>query len=710
MRPLALFLALLSIRPMPAQVTTCPYYMTPTPSVLLNDGSNSLRLEVYAGPTATDVRWQIPAQSPLSVQGSAPCQAQGPEFVLKDDGTQGDRVAGDKIFTIDMVRYRRPGEGICTGQQFRDQNAMDGFQNVRIGTLTLTTPTGPITLDSTFNFTTFFLLDANAYQSLEQVTPVSSTRQQTGWVMNVRDDNLSLEKGMGNVPAGSVSLTTAIPLLSSFLPDNYDFRVLVSTNETLCSSRTTGLHLSVRSSATGIGASPFDRSATYQAGPRLQGVTMIAYQGITSTAVFYHETNHQWGASLSSIGLSDSGAHWLQNTSVGGSLGSCSWTDNGDGTFTSLGAPRPTRDNADLELYLSGFIPSSDVQPVYIASNTNQNFCVARTKILGPFRKVTIDDIVGQYGPRIPAPATSQREFKMATVIVSANRLLNPLEMTFYSRMAQVFEGATVETASDPPLAWPQFTRNTSTLNLKLDSFGGPFLRAIGVVHGASAVGGRVAAGEVIVIYGSGLGPATLAGLQLDANGLVAKQVAGTRVLFDGVAAPIIYSSAGQLSVVVPYSIAGKSFVSVQVEYQGVLSDVIALPVAAANPGIFTQNLSGKGPGAILNQDYQLNTSANPAAKGSVIQVYGTGEGQTTPPGVDGLVNASMFPHTTAMVTATIDGVNADVKYAGAAPQALSGLLQVNVVVPVGVRSGEAPIQIKIGAASSSAGVTVFVQ
>jgi uncharacterized protein (TIGR03437 family) len=74
------------------------------------------------------------------------------------------------------------------------------------------------------------------------------------------------------------------------------------------------------------------------------------------------------------------------------------------------------------------------------------------------------------------------------------------------------------------------------------------------------------------------------------------------------------------------------------------------------------------------------------------------------------MVNASVFPHTTAMVTATIEGVAAQVLYAGAAPQALSGLLQVNVVVPAGVRSGEVPIQIKIGAASSSAGVTVFVQ
>src|SRR5262249_5531363 len=161
-----------------------------------------------------------------------------------------------------------------------------------------------------------------------------------------------------------------------------------------------------------------------------------------------------------------------------------------------------------------------------IASTTNQSFCNAGAKITGPFKKVTIDDIVAQYGARTPAPTSSQKDFKMGTVVVSANRLLTPLEMTFFSRVAQVYEGNTTETASDPPLAWSRFTRGKSTVNLRLDSSTGPFVRSIGFVHGAAAVGGRVAPGEVIVIYGSELGPASLAGVMLDSQGNIAKQVA----------------------------------------------------------------------------------------------------------------------------------------------------------------------------------------
>jgi uncharacterized protein (TIGR03437 family) len=59
-------------------------------------------------------------------------------------------------------------------------------------------------------------------------------------------------------------------------------------------------------------------------------------------------------------------------------------------------------------------------------------------------------------------------------------------------------------------------------------------------------------------------------------------------VLFDGVAAPIVYAVASQVSVVVPYEVNGQATAQVQVSYQGQSSDIVSMPVSTTTPGIFT--------------------------------------------------------------------------------------------------------------------------
>ena len=97
-------------------------------------------------------------------------------------------------------------------------------------------------------------------------------------------------------------------------------------------------------------------------------------------------------------------------------------------------------------------------------------------------------------------------------------------------------------------------------------------------------------------------------------NGTVTNSLAGTQVLFDGVAAPMIYTLNGQVSAVVPYGVAGKTTTQVQVQYQGSVSNTLTVPVQAATPAIFSLDSTGMGPGAILNQDTSTNSTGNPAA------------------------------------------------------------------------------------------------
>jgi uncharacterized protein (TIGR03437 family) len=242
-----------------------------------------------------------------------------------------------------------------------------------------------------------------------------------------------------------------------------------------------------------------------------------------------------------------------------------------------------------------------------------------------------------------------------------------------------------------------------------------PPMQLNAVVNAASNVGGAVSPGEIVTLYGAYIGPASPAGFQVNTDGTYAKSLGATRVLFDGVPAGIIYVSAAQVNAVSPYGLAGKSTTQVQVEYQGVLSNAISVPVQAAHPGLFTVDASGLGGGAILNQDSSLNGGLNPAARGSVVMIYSTGGGVTIPPGVDAAITPAppspLLLLATKPVSVTIGGIAATVSYSGAAPSQIAGLTQINAQVPAGVTPGtKVPVIVQIGTWQSQPGVTLAVQ
>jgi uncharacterized protein (TIGR03437 family) len=229
-------------------------------------------------------------------------------------------------------------------------------------------------------------------------------------------------------------------------------------------------------------------------------------------------------------------------------------------------------------------------------------------------------------------------------------------------------------------------------------------------VTNAASYGAAIAPGQMVDIWGTGLGPATLAGLTLDANGMVSTSLGNVRILFDGIPAPLVYVSATQCSAVVPYFGASNPTTHVQVEYQGALSDPLAVPVTATAPGMFTANASGTGQGSILNQDQSVNSVSNPAAVGSIVVLWATGEGLTDPPGVDGRPAVDVYPAPLAAVTVNIGGLPATVKYAGAAPGFPPGVLQINAQMSPNVQAGNAvPVHITVGGLTSQDGVTLAV-
>jgi uncharacterized protein (TIGR03437 family) len=236
-----------------------------------------------------------------------------------------------------------------------------------------------------------------------------------------------------------------------------------------------------------------------------------------------------------------------------------------------------------------------------------------------------------------------------------------------------------------------------------------------GVANAANYSTGAVSPGENVAIFGVGIGPATLA-YGTVVNSAFTTVAGNTRVLFDNVPAPVLYSSTGQTSVWVPYGVNGRTSTNIVVEYFGVQSAPVSYAVVATVPGIYTQNLTGTGPGSINNQDNTLNGAANPEKRGNVISIYMTGEGQTNPGGVDGAIIppvASALKYPLLPVTVTIGGVDAVVAYAGSAAGEVSGLMQVNVIIPLTAPTGTQPVVVTVGTAKSQSGAsaaTVAVQ
>ena len=237
------------------------------------------------------------------------------------------------------------------------------------------------------------------------------------------------------------------------------------------------------------------------------------------------------------------------------------------------------------------------------------------------------------------------------------------------------------------------------------------------VVNAASYADGPISPGELVTIFGTGIGPATPAGAIVDpVTGKLFTNIGGVQVLFSGVPAPVIYASSTQVSAVAPYEIASFANPSVRIEYAGETSNADQVTLATTAPGLFAQNASGSGPGAILNQDNSLNGPGHGAARGSIVQVFMTGEGQTSPPGITGAITTATLPPPQVtpaplqFIQVSIGGQQALWTYAGEAPGMVAGVMQFNVQIPANAPSGALAIQVSVGGNMSQNGITVSVQ
>jgi len=243
-----------------------------------------------------------------------------------------------------------------------------------------------------------------------------------------------------------------------------------------------------------------------------------------------------------------------------------------------------------------------------------------------------------------------------------------------------------------------------------------------------------VAPGEIVTIFGTNVGAPATTAAQPNANGYIGTQLAGTIVTFNGIPAPVLSTGPSQVTAIAPYELtaasanvkgrmsgsrgrvvpeaSSSSGATILVTYQGQSTATATVPVGASSPGIFTVNSSGVPGGlGVLNADGSVNSVGNAAAESTNITLFVTGEGQTNPGGMDGLISTqSTLPAPLLPVTVLVGGTAATVVSATEASGYVAGIMQVVVTLPsTQTTASYVPVTVQVGDVVSPT-VTVSVQ
>jgi uncharacterized protein (TIGR03437 family) len=197
-----------------------------------------------------------------------------------------------------------------------------------------------------------------------------------------------------------------------------------------------------------------------------------------------------------------------------------------------------------------------------------------------------------------------------------------------------------------------------------------------------------IAGGEILSLFGQGLGPAAGAVPQVDVKAGFPKQLDGVQVTVDGIPSPLLYVADSQINAIAPWALQTGQTVQICVTYNSVAANCIARKVVAADPGVFTVDGTYA---AAINQDGSFNSASNPAKVGSTVSIFATGLGAITPPEPDGVIVMPPLPTNVLPVSLSWVGPYTQFftplnifspQYAGPAPYEVAGVSQINFVVP----------------------------
>jgi uncharacterized protein (TIGR03437 family) len=225
----------------------------------------------------------------------------------------------------------------------------------------------------------------------------------------------------------------------------------------------------------------------------------------------------------------------------------------------------------------------------------------------------------------------------------------------------------------------------------------------------AFQVAGEVAPFELISLYGVGLGPASPLSGQV-VNGALTTSLGGVQVMFDGIAAPLLYAGSSQINAIVPSEVARHDTTDVQiVTPEGTITG-LTLFVAPSRPDVFANPspfFFDPTAAIALNQDGSLNSPDTPARPRSVVTVWATGGGMPYGAEADGEIVGGRLTGPelpVAILTENAAGSlqSLEVLYGGDAPGMVAGVLQINFRLPTSISlTSQLICELQIGSGSS---------
>ena len=147
-----------------------------------------------------------------------------------------------------------------------------------------------------------------------------------------------------------------------------------------------------------------------------------------------------------------------------------------------------------------------------------------------------------------------------------------------------------------------------------------------------------ISPGELVSLFGNGLGPATAAQPQVTMASGFPTALGGVQVTFNGIAAPLLYVQENQINAIVPWELSAFSQVDVCVIYNGAAPACTGTSVFPAHPGVF---MLDQYHAVAVNQNGKLNTASNPANVGDIVSIFATGLGVTNRVPADGSIVGS---------------------------------------------------------------------
>ncbi len=253
---------------------------------------------------------------------------------------------------------------------------------------------------------------------------------------------------------------------------------------------------------------------------------------------------------------------------------------------------------------------------------------------------------------------------------------------------------------NDDTIAHPVTPSTTAALAVALDSFGNLYVAdsasRVGIHYPGMAMVNaannqlRVAPGMIATIYRQGpeFTDQTVSFNELPNPVPLPRELADVQVMVNDVAAPLYFVSPGQINFLVPSSTAVNTTAEIQVlrASTGQIFASSTVTVVPVSPGLFTNDGSGGGQVAALNEDNSRNGPTNALPRGRVIQLFGTGQGVIAgaPPDGEvatGAIETAARPRVFVNTQAAGGLVECTVTYSGLAP-GLVGVWQVNATVP----------------------------